>query len=138
MELFFQFVSYQWYWFALLALLASLLLYYENRKAGPSVTTAQLTSLVNHHEGVVLDVRPGADFRQGHIVDAVNIPHDQVAGRVTELEKFRERPLIVVCKMGQHSGGAAKALRAAGFTQVYRMSGGMMEWTGSGLPVVKG
>jgi rhodanese-related sulfurtransferase len=137
MELFFQFVSYQWYWFALLALLVGLLLYYENRKAGPSVTTQQLTSLVNNSNGVVLDVRPAADFRQGHIVDAVNIPHEQVANRLAELEKYRDRPLILVCKMGQHSGAAAKAIRAAGFEQVYRLGGGMMEWTGASLPLVK-
>ena len=137
MELFFQFVSYQWYWFGLLSLLVGVLIYYENRKAGPSVTTQQLTTLINQKDGVVIDVRPAAEYRQGHIVDAINIPHDQVANRLGDLEKYKGRPLIVVCKMGQHASGAAKAMRAAGNDDVHRLSGGMMEWTGSSLPVVK-
>ena len=137
MELFFQFVSYQWYWFGLLSLLITVLIWYENRKAGPSVSTQQLTTLVNQKDGVIIDVRPVAEFRQGHIVDAVNIPHDQVAKRMGELEKFSGKPLILVCKMGQHASGAAKAIRAAGIENVHRLTGGMMEWTGSNLPVVK-
>lgn len=137
MELFLQFVSYQWYWFGLISLLVGILIYYENRKAGPAVSTQQLTSLINQRDGVVLDVRPKAEYRQGHIVDAINIPHDQVARRLPELEKYQGRPLILVCKMGQHASSAAKAIRASGFEDVHRLTGGMMEWTGSNLPVVK-
>ena len=103
----------------------------------PSVTTQLLTTLINQKDGVVIDVRPAAEYRQGHIVDAINIPHEQVAKRVGELEKYRGRPLVVVCKMGQHASGAAKAMRAAGLEDVHRLSGGMMEWSGSNLPTVK-
>ena len=91
MELFLQFVSYQWHWFGLISLLVGTLIYYENRKAGPAVSTQQLTSLINQRDGVVVDVRPVAEYRQGHIVDAINIPHDQVAKRLPELEKYQGR-----------------------------------------------
>ncbi|MCF7982121.1 MAG: rhodanese-like domain-containing protein, partial [Pseudomonadales bacterium] len=57
--------------------------------------------------------------------------------RLAELEKYKDRPIILVCKMGQHSGAAAKVLAKAGFEQVIRMSGGMAEWGSSNLPVVK-
>jgi rhodanese-related sulfurtransferase len=53
------------------------------------------------------------------------------------LEKYRDKPLILVCKMGQQSGAAGKKLGAEGFTGVYRMSGGMMEWGALQLPLIK-
>ncbi len=56
---------------------------------------------------------------------------------MSELEKHKEKPLVLVCKMGQHSGAIGKKLAAQGFTGVRRMSGGMMEWQNSNLPLVK-
>ncbi len=137
MELFFQFVSYQWHWFGMLALLLGALAMYESRKAGPQVSPQQLSLLVNKENAVVLDVRPDKEFRLGHIVDAVNLPASQVGDRIAQLDKYKERPLVLVCKVGQHTGAVAKQLRARGFEHVYRLSGGMAEWTGSQMPVVK-
>ena len=137
MESFFQFVSYQWYWFGLLALLLGALAMHESRKAGPQLTPQQLSMKVNNENAVVVDVRTDKEFRQGHIVDAVNLPFTQVNDRISQLEKYKEQPLILACKMGQHSSTVAKQLRAKGFEQVYRLSGGMTEWTGSQMPVVK-
>lgn len=137
MELFFQFVSYQWYWFGLLALLLGALALHESRKAGPQLTPQQLSMKVNNEDGVVVDVRPDKEYRAGHIVDAVNLPFNQVNDRIDQLDKYKERPVILACKMGQHSSAVAKQLRAKGFEQVYRLSGGMMEWTSSQMPVVK-
>ena len=56
--------------------------------------------------------------------------------RAVELEKYTEKPIVLVCKMGQQSGAAGKQLRAAGYTKVYKMSGGMMEWVNLQLPTV--
>ena len=138
MELFFQFASYQWHWFGLLSMLVAALVYYESRKAGPQVSPQQLSMLVNNENALILDVRPGKEFRTGHIVDAINIPHDQVASQLPQLEKYRGRPVVLACKMGQQAGGAAKQLRAAGFDKVYRLGGGITEWSNSQMPLVKG
>ena len=137
MELFFQFVSYQWHWFGMLALLLGALAMYESRKAGPQVSPQQLSMLVNKENAVVLDVRPDKEYRQGHIVDAVNLPVNKFGDSIGQLDKYKERPLVLVCKMGQQTGAVAKQLRARGFEQVYRLAGGMTEWTGSQMPVVK-
>jgi len=137
MELFLQFVVAKWYLFAGWLLVLSLLFVHERRKGGVAVTPAQLTALVNQKEAVVVDVREAGEFRQGHIVGSINLPHTKVVERVAELERYRDRPVIVVCKMGQHSGGVSKALKEKGFEQVYRLSGGMMEWQNSQLPLVR-
>jgi rhodanese-related sulfurtransferase len=138
MELFFQFVSHQWYLFGILSMLLAGLLYHETRKAGPQVSPQQLSRLVNQENAVVVDVRPAKDYRTGHIVDALNLPYDQVAKQIGQMDQYQGRPVVVVCKMGQHSSGVAKQLKAKGFDSVYRLQGGIMEWTSSQMPLVKG
>ena len=137
MELFFQFVSHQWHLFGLLALLLTGLAYYESRKAGPQVSPQQLSLLINNEDAVIVDVRPAKEYKTGHIVDAVNIPYSQLSEQAGQLEKHKDRPLVLVCKMGQHAGGMAKQLKAKGFEPVYRLRGGMMEWTSAQMPTVK-
>jgi rhodanese-related sulfurtransferase len=137
MELYLQFVSHHWHWFALLTALLAGLAWYESRKAGPQVSPQQLSLLVNNENALVLDVRPDKEYRQGHIVDALNIPFNQFADRVAQLDKHKQRPVVLVCKMGQHASSVAKQLRGRGFEKIYRLSGGMMEWSGSQMPVVK-
>lgn len=137
MELFLQFVVAKWYLFAAAFVLLALLIAHESRKGAAALTPAQLTALVNREEGVVLDVRDANDFRQGHIVESLNIPHAKVRERVGELERYRDRPLIVVCKLGQFSGSVAKALKEQGFAHVYRLGGGILEWQNAQLPLVK-
>jgi rhodanese-related sulfurtransferase len=68
----------------------------------------------------------------------VNIPHSALEGRVVELAKYKEKPLTIVCKMGQHAGASGALLRKAGFANVTRLTGGMTEWRNQNLPVVKG
>jgi rhodanese-related sulfurtransferase len=101
------------------------------------VSPQQALNLVNGEGGVFLDLREASEYNNGHIVDAVHIPATKLPSRLAELEKYRDKPLILVCKMGQSAGSAGKQLRAAGFDSVYRMSGGMMEWASQQLPTVK-
>lgn len=109
----------------------------EMSRGGSSITAARLVHLVNHEGGIVLDVRDKAEFEQGHIVDAINIPHANLNTRLDELRKYQDKPIIIACKMGQHSGAAGTVLRKAGFENVSRLRGGITEWRGQSLPVVK-
>ena len=137
MQLFLHFVSDQWLLFSVLSILIALLMYHEGRKSGPTVTPQQLSTLVNRQNAVVLDIRAQKDFRSGHVIDAVNIPYDQLSQQLGQLESSRSRPVVVVCKTGQQAGAAAKLLKEKGFEQIYRLAGGMMEWRNSQLPLVK-
>ena len=134
--MFFQFLGEQWVLVAALAAVLTLLLLHETRKAGPALSINQAVQLVNAEGGVFLDVRDAAESGRGHITDAMHIPAASLANRVSELEKFRDKPVIVVCKMGQSSGPATKTLRAQGFGKAQKLSGGMMEWDAQKLPVV--
>jgi rhodanese-related sulfurtransferase len=87
---------------------------------------------------VVLDIRDRKEYQAGHIVQSINIPNSALEGRLDELKKYRERPIVVACKMGQNAGAAGTLLRKQGFENVSRLSGGMAEWRNQSLPVVKG
>jgi rhodanese-related sulfurtransferase len=120
-----------------LAVALGMLWFHESRKSGASLSPQQAISLVNAEGGIFVDLREHAEYGKGHIANSVNIPAGKMDGRMSELEKFRDKPLVLVCKMGQHSGAVGKKLGENGFTRVYRMSGGMMEWGQSQLPLVK-
>lgn len=135
-ELIFQFLGEQWVLVVGLMMVLTLLVLHETRKAGPSLSINEAVQLVNSEGGVFLDIRDAADFARGHITDALHIPAAALAGRSAELEKFREKPVVVVCKMGQSSGPATKTLRSQGFSRAQKLAGGMMEWDAQKLPVV--
>lgn len=133
----YEFILNHWALAGLWAVLAATLAVYLSRKSGKALSTQQAILLVNRENGVILDIRERKDFERGHIVDSINIPLAKLPERMVELDKKKERPLVVVCQMGQHSGEAVKLLEAGGFTRVARMSGGMAEWLGQNLPLVK-
>ncbi|OED44109.1 sulfurtransferase [Endozoicomonas sp. (ex Bugula neritina AB1)] len=120
-----------------LVALAGALAFIEMRKGGQTISSQQLTQMVNQQKAVVLDVRDKADFGKGHIVGAINMPHAGIKDHASELEKHKDAPIIIVDSMGQHSGSVGKTLKAAGFANVIRLQGGMNTWVSDSLPVVK-
>ena len=103
------------------------------RKLSPS----DVTRLINHEDAIVLDVRSDGEFRQGHIVNALNIPDTQLADRIDKLNKYRERPIIATCRTGQVSAKAGGKLAAHGFEKVYSLSGGILAWESASLPLTR-
>jgi len=138
MDQFFEFIANNPFLAGAFVLLLALFIRNEMRRGGQTVTAQQLVDLINREGAVVVDVRDKKEFREGHIVDSLNIPHTALGDRLRELDKFREKPLVIACKMGQHSGPAGTVLRKAGFENVARLRGGLTEWRGQNLPVVKG
>lgn len=109
----------------------------EGKQGGSAITPMNLVNLVNREGAVIVDIRDIKDFGAGHIAGATNMPYGTFDSRMGELETFKEKPVVLVCKMGQHSGAIGRKLRSAGYENVRRLSGGMAEWSASNLPVVK-
>lgn len=101
----------------------------------PSVGTMEATRLMNQPGALVLDVREDAEYAAGHLPRARHIPLGQLAGRIGEIAKFKEKPVIVTCRSGARSGSACRALKRAGFTQVFNLKGGIGAWSQANLPV---
>ncbi|KPB16191.1 rhodanese-like domain-containing protein [Pseudomonas savastanoi] len=117
-------------------ILLGLLIAYELSKCGASLSTRELTALVNSDQGVVIDVRSKKDFTAGHIVGSLNFPQDKVLTRTAELQKYKDKTLIIVDAMGQHAGTTARELLKSGF-KAAKLSGGISSWRGDNLPLVK-
>lgn len=136
MTQFIIFLGQQWLLVGALMVLVFLYIQSEIKRGGQTISVHQLTLLVNRENALVLDVRENAEFKEGHIIDALHIPFAKLKERLAELDKYKDKPVIVVDKMGQHSGAAGKQLREAGFN-VSRLDGGMTEWRSGNLPVIK-
>lgn len=115
----------------------TLLMFHESRKSGKAVSPQQLSDLVNNQDALVVDLRDHSEYASGHITGAVNVPYHELIKRSVEFKDHKEKPVILVCKMGQHSTPASKQLKAAGFTEVFKLGGGLSEWTAANLPLVK-
>lgn len=106
-------------------------------RASKSVGPQQAVMLINRSGAVVVDVRDKKEFESGHIVDAINIPLSKLDQRITELEKHKDKPVVVVCKMGQHSSEACNKLLSAGYEKVVKLGGGITEWKAQSLPLIQ-
>ncbi len=134
---FLNFVMQEW---LLVSGLAALIIVYswsERIKSGLPISTHELTGLLNSEKAVVLDIRASAEFKAGHLIDAVSIPHEKINTDVAILEKYKTKIIIIVDKMGQHSGHIGRVLAKQGY-DVRRLSGGISEWQNQNLPLIKG
>ena len=131
-----QFATNHYILVAIFVVLLVALLVNEIRRGGQSLSNGQLTALVNADKALVIDIRPAKEYSAGHIVGAVNIPQDKLANRMTELDKHKEKTLIVVDSMGQQSGTICRELLKAGYNAA-KLSGGVSSWKADNLPLVK-
>ncbi|MCU0803820.1 MAG: rhodanese-like domain-containing protein [Burkholderiales bacterium] len=104
---------------------------------GPAVDTLGATLLINKDDALVLDVRQPAEVAAGKIVNSRNIPLGDLDARVKDLDKWKSKPVIVVCATGNRSGSAVGVLKKHGFEKVFNLSGGYGAWQQAGLPVEK-
>lgn len=110
---------------------------YEFMRGNHGVDCSEATALINREDGVIVDIRDAKDFKAGHIAGARNIPQSRLDERLAELDKFKDKPIVVVCKIGQSSGIAVAKLTKAGFARAAKLKGGMGQWQADNLPVVK-
>lgn len=105
---------------------------------GNAVNPTQATLLINREDAVVIDVREPTEYVEGHLPDSRNIPLSQLPSLASDLEKLKDKPLILVCRSGARSSSACSRLIKMGFTNVNNLSGGVGDWAQAGLPLKKG
>lgn len=103
-----------------------------------SVNNQQAIALINKEDAVIVDVRSADEFRKDHIINAINLPSEDIeANKVALIEKYKNTPIIVMCETGMRSSGPAKCLTKMDFITVYNLSGGIASWKDANLPTVK-
>ena len=128
-------------WMVTLALTSGIMLfwsYFGNRLLGiKEVDHIAAMQLINHKNALMLDVREQSEYAAGHVLNSKLIPLGKLKERIGELEKYRERPIVVICRSGQRSASACGLLGKQGFTQVYNLNGGITAWQKASLPLEK-
>lgn len=117
---------------------AALLWQFFQGSGGAEVNPAEATLLINRQDALVIDVREPDEFAAGHLPEARNIPVGKLADRVNEIEKYKDKPVILCCASGVRSGKACDELKKLGFASLHSLSGGIDSWRQAGLPIKKG
>lgn len=140
MQDFLQFVTQNWWLWALFFLVLAIIAWFETRTTVGGITKIDphgLVRLINHENAAVIDVRETNAFKDGHIVGAISIPFAQLAENNKKISRLKDKPIVLVCVVGQTSMRAAHALKKQEFTNLYSLQGGMNAWKGANLPVEK-
>ena len=102
-----------------------------------NINATEAVLLLNRSKPLILDVRDAAEFAAGHIQGAKNIPVAELAGRLKEIEKFKDKPVLVHCQKGMRAKTACGILKAQQFTQLNNLQGGLDAWVEAKLPLLK-
>ncbi len=102
----------------------------------PTITPTELSAQQKSgHAPLVIDVRTAAEFATGHIPGALNIPFDEVADRIDDVDA--PNGVALYCMMGPRARKGEAALLASGYDSVLHIDGGLAAWKSAGLPVEK-
>lgn len=119
---------------ALAVLILSIALPQAAQASRPAVSPAAVGEIsAQAKPPLLLDVRSPREFAEGHLPGAVNIPHDQLASRLSEID--RDHWVLVYCKSGVRASMAERVLVEEG-VEVRQIDGSWLRWQAEGRPVV--
>lgn len=124
--------------FVALAAVIGMIVFFEYQRLFSGIkqlSPIEATRLQNDEDAIFIDVREDKEYKLGHIHGARHIPISTFDKRLTELEKSREKPMIVYCANGARASRAAGKLRKAEFASVYTMLGGITGWEKANMPI---
>lgn len=97
----------------------------------------EAVQLMNNDETLVLDVRETKEVAEGVLNGAKHIALGSLSQRMSELNKHKDKPILVYCRSGNRSSSACEQLTKNGFEDVSNLSGGIMAWESANLPTMK-
>jgi len=98
-----------------------------------SITPVEASKMYSAKEAVIIDVREQNEWDEKHIPGAIHIPIAELNNRLSELEQYKDSPVIMQCLSGRRSAQGAVVLHNSGFKKVYNMDGGILAWDKAGL-----
>ncbi|QQS54638.1 MAG: rhodanese-like domain-containing protein [Candidatus Competibacteraceae bacterium] len=135
---FIEFSTQNWLLFLALFAITGMLIGSEvlrKMRGVSSLSAAEALRLINDQEALILDVRDGGEYKEGHIPQARHIPLGALRDRLGELTKAKDKPIIVYCRNGATSQAACAQIKKSGIADVYSLSGGLSAWQEANLPV---
>lgn len=136
MTQFIAFIVHHWpLWVALSVVLVTILINecFIQKKRPRSLSAQQVIQKINHDDVILVDIRAAEDFKKGHIINSMHaLPDNFKQGR---MDKYKTKPLILVCNRGISAATLATQLRKQGFTNPMILEGGITAWRTAGLPL---
>ena len=84
------------------------------------------------HDLVLLDVRTQAEYDSGHILNAINISHDEILEDPELLAEYKDSQMVVFCRSGIRAGKVIQLLESIGFEDIIDIDGDMLAWSEAG------
>lgn len=107
------------------------------RNSVRDIDPKQAIRLINYEDALVLDVRSDNEYASGHPPNARHIPQERIEERWQELDRFMDKPVVIIFTPGLRAGHAGAVLRKNGFKRVFNLNGGIETWQRENLPLVK-
>lgn len=120
----------------IILVLLMILEFIKQRRNMLQLSPSQLVQRINHENAQVVDIRSADAYQKGHIIDAISIPIEELSTKLKKIEKFKSRPIVIVCGTGNESGKAAESLKNQGFN-TYILAGGIRAWQTADMPLIK-
>ena len=95
----------------------------------PSISSEESQKVISDNNYRFLDVRTDGEYSDGHIPNSIHIPLQEIQSRISEIEKIKDKKIIVYCRSGARSSMASKTLLKEGF-DVSNLTGSIMSWKG--------
>ncbi|MCR1950325.1 MULTISPECIES: rhodanese-like domain-containing protein [unclassified Clostridium] len=96
-----------------------------------SINNEQAQKLIKDKKDLlILDVRRPNEFKESKIINSINIPVDELEWELDEIEEYKDKPILVYCKVGMRSSVACSILEEEGFSNLYNLRGGILDYTG--------
>ena len=100
-----------------------------------SVAQLQKAISKSDHKPVLLDVRTQSEYNDGHIQNAINIPHDQILKEPQLVSAYKDSQVVVFCRSGVRAGKVIEMLEDLGFKEIIDLDGDMLAWNEAGHSV---
>lgn len=140
MAQFFEFITKHWILVSLFVFVLALWMGVEMRirkHGAKKLSLHAAITMLNHQNGMIVDVRNLAEYNKGHVQGALHVPLSTLSTTLQSLKPYQKRPMILVCQTGFHAPTACTTLKKEGFHALYYLDGGMNAWTNERLPLVK-
>ena len=117
--------------------IALALIFSLNSTSAELWTVSELNERISKlkHDLVLLDVRTQAEFDSGHILNAINISHEQVLESPELMSEYKDSQMVVFCRSGVRAGKVIQLLESIGFEDIIDIDGDMLAWSEAGYPV---
>jgi rhodanese-related sulfurtransferase len=123
----------------IIVILASVLLLTgcSANSSATDLNVSEFSNKVTEAGVIILDVRTPGEFNEGHIEGAllIDFQSGNFENEIASLDK--SKTYAVYCRSGNRSGQAVKVMSDAGFSNLYNLNGGVIDWASAGLPLVK-